>query len=618
MDEQKPPINYPDSFYSNDNSKNIIHEEEGIPAYRTLSRGNFGENDGNAVCIDEALAEYDHVRRTLTEQSRNNSRIQSNNDLEKGQTTQDFDLTEYLSDQHTQITAAGLKPKNMGVIWKNLSVQGLGPDARSILTNWSVIQKTLQFWKWGKKNGTDVTILHDNDGFVKSGEMLLVLGRPGAGTSTLLRVLANMRASFTGVFGEVSYGGIDAKEFSKYFKGEVCYNEEEDLHYPTLTTEQTLRFSLKNKTPSTRLPGESKADFIESLLYMLGNMLGLTKQMNTMVGDAFIRGLSGGERKRLSIAEQMTTHSSINCWDCATRGLDASSALDYVRSLRIMTDIMKKTTISTLYQASDNIYSLYDKVMVLDESRCIYFGPASEAKQYFTDLGFYCPSRKSTPDFLTGLCNLNEREVRSDFQGTVPMNAVEFEKAYKESALYTRMLRERDVYEKQIVEDQPSMDFREAFKQANQKPFVINYFEQIKALTVRQYQLILGDKKSLYLRYSDVIIKGLITASIFYMMPLDGAGAFSRGGAFIFIVFFNSFVAQSELPAFMEGRRILEKHKHFALFHPSAFYIAQVIIDFPLSVLQAVLFQLCSYFMMGFALDAGKVRYCYIVSFIRT
>jgi ABC-type multidrug transport system ATPase subunit len=607
MGPEKPTINYPNSFNNNDDNKTIFHEEGGIHASRILSRGDFGENDGNAVCIDEAFAEYDSVRRTFTEQSRNNSRIQQTSDIEKGQATEDFDLTEYLSDQHTQIAAAGLKPKNMGVIWKSLSVQGLGADARSILTNWSVIQQTLQFWNWGKKKGTDVTILYDNNGFVKSGEMLLVLGCPGAGTSTLLRVLANIRASFTGVFGEVSYGGIDAEEFSKYFKGEVCYNEEEDLHYPTLTTEQTLRFALKNKTPSTRLPGESKTDFIESLLYMLGNMLGLTKQMNTMVGDAFIRGLSGGERKRLSIAEQMTTHSSINCWDCATRGLDASSALDYVRSLRIMTDIMKKTTISTLYQASDSMYDLFDKVMILDEGRCIYFGPADEAKPYFIDLGFYCPSRKSTPDFLTGLCNLNEREVRSDFQGPVPMDAAQFEITYKESPLYTRMLHERDAYEKQIVQDQPSLDFREAFKQAHKKPFVINYFEQVKSLAVRQYQLILGDKKSLYLRYSDVIIKGLITSSIFYMMPLDGSGAFSRGGAFIFIVFFNSFVAQSELPAFMEGRRILEKHKHFALFHPSAFYLAQVIIDFPLSVLQAVLFQLCSYFMMGLAMDAGKV-----------
>jgi ABC-type multidrug transport system ATPase subunit len=571
----------------------------------TVSHGGYGEIDGNAVDIDDALEEYRSVQRELTQQSRVHASSQV--DIEKADTP-DFDLTEYLANQHSQLTAAGLKPKNMGIIWKNLTVQGLGADARSILTNLSVITTSLQFWKWGRHKGTDFTILHDNNGFCKSGEMLLVLGRPGAGCSTLLRVLSNMRSSYTSIEGDVTYGGINAEEFGKHFKGEVCYNEEEDLHYPTLTTEQTLRFALKNKTPSTRLPGESKSDFINSLLYLLGNMLGLTKQMNTMVGNAFVRGLSGGERKRLSIAEQMTTHSSINCWDCSTRGLDASSALDYVRSLRIMTDIMQKTTIATLYQASDSIFDLFDKVMVLDEGRCIYFGPTAEAKTYFTDLGFHCPSRKSTPDFLTGLCNLNEREVRSDFEGQVPMNGVQFEKAYKESKLHAQMIAEREAYQTQICQDKPYETFKEAFSQAHNASFVSSYYQQTKALTIRQFQLIWGDKYSLITRYADVIVKGLITASVFYMMPLDGNGAFSRAGAFLFFLIFNAFVAQSELPAFMEGRRVLEKHKHFAMYHPSAFYLAQVIIDFPLALVQAAAFELCVYFIMGLALDAGKVK----------
>ncbi|GAA5811509.1 hypothetical protein MFLAVUS_004946 [Mucor flavus] len=586
----------------------------GDGTYTTQSQrptvGAFGEENGNAVDIGSALEEYRSIERELTRQSRKGS---THNDLEKGASSQDFDLTDFLSNEDSQLTSAGLKPKNMGVIWKDLKVQGLGADARSISTNWSVIADFLQFWKWRGHKGTDFTILRDNNGFCKSGEMLLVLGRPGAGCSTLLRVLANMRSSYTQIDGDVSYGGIDAKEFGKYFKGEVCYNEEEDLHYPTLTTQQTLRFALKNKTPSTRIPGESKVEFIDKILYMLGNMLGLTKQMNTMVGNAFVRGLSGGERKRLSIAEQMTTHSSINCWDCATRGLDASSALDYVRSLRIMTDIMKKTTISTLYQASDSIFDLFDKVMVLDEGRCIYFGPTAEAKDYFVDMGFHCSSRKSTPDFLTGLCNLNEREVHSGFKGQVPVNSAQFEKLYKESAMYSKMINERDEYEKQINIDKPSVSFKEAFVQAHNTPFVLNYFDQVKALTARQFQLIWGDKTSLAIRYGDVVVKGIITASVFFMMPLDGIGAFSRAGVFILFLFFNSFVAQSELPAFMEGRRVLEKHKHFSMYHPSAFYIAQVIIDIPLAIIQAIMFEISVYFIVGLDNDAGKFFFFFIV-----
>ncbi|CEP18981.1 hypothetical protein [Parasitella parasitica] len=567
----------------------------------TRSQGGYGESNGNAVDIQVALEEYRSVQREFSRQSKRTTE----GDVEKAEEN-GFDLTEYLANQHDQLNSAGLKPKNMGVMWRGLTVEGVGADARSIATNWSVLAKAAQFWEWTKHKGTDFTILHDNNGFCKSGEMLLVLGRPGSGCSTLLRVLANMRTSYTNVKGDVTYGGIDAHDFGKHFKGEVCYNEEEDLHYPTLTTEQTLRFALKNKTPGTRIPGESKQDFINSVLYLLGNMLGLTKQMKTMVGNAFVRGLSGGERKRLSIAEQMTTHSSINCWDCSTRGLDASSALDYVRSLRIMTDIMQKTTISTLYQASDSIFDLFDKVMVLDEGRCIYFGPSSEAKSYFTDMGFYCPPRKSIPDFLTGLCNIDERQVQSGFENQVPVNACQFEKIYKESYMFEKMMTECEAYEKEINQDKPAETFREAFKQAHNTPAVVSYYDQLKALTVRQFQLIWGDKYSVFVRYGDVVVKGLITASVFFMMPLDGSGAFARGGAFLFSIIFNAFIAQSELPAFMQGRRVLEKHKHFAMYHPSAFYLAQVIVDVPLAIIQAVLFEVCIYFLMGLSLDAGK------------
>ncbi|KAI9009372.1 ABC-2 type transporter-domain-containing protein [Phycomyces nitens] len=602
------------STHSEETTVEYDEKEYHTEFHSSSAIGGYGERDGNAVNIEDAMSNYEELRRELTQQSRRKSVSAA----ELG-SSEDFDLTNFLTEQHQQGTAAGFHPKHMGVVWKDLVVKGLGADAKVISTNYTWIASALQFWKWGRKSGHDFTILKGNDGFCKDGEMLLVLGRPGAGCTTLLRIIANMRASYTQIDGEVSYGGIEATEFSKYFRGEVCYNEEEDLHYPTLTTRQTLRFALKNKTPGKRLPNETRDEFINKILYMLGNMLGLTKQMNTMVGNAFVRGLSGGERKRLSIAEQMTTRSSINCWDCSTRGLDASSALDYVRSLRIMTDITHKTTISTLYQASDSIFNLFDKVMVLDEGRCIYFGPTETAKGFFENMGFYCPSRKSTPDFLTGLCNANEREFRQGFEGKTPINSVQFEKAYKESDIYRSMMQERDEYEAKINLDRPAEHFRNAMADAHQKhaskrsPFTATYYAQVKSLTIRQFQLILGDKGALISRYGGVVVKGLIMASVFYMMPTDASGAFSRGGAFLFSLLFNALIAQSELAAFMQGRRVLEKHKGFALYHPSAFYISQVIVDIPLAIVQVLVFELCVYFMMGLVLDAGKFFTFFII-----
>lgn len=82
-----------------------------------------------------------------------------------------------------------------------------------------------------------------------------------------------------------------------------------------------------------------------------------------LVGNEWIRGLSGGERKRLTIAEAMTARGTINCWDCTTRGLDAASALDYTRSLRIMSDTLRRTTIASFYQASEDMFNIFDKVV---------------------------------------------------------------------------------------------------------------------------------------------------------------------------------------------------------------------------------------------------------------
>lgn len=422
--------------------------------------------------------------------------------------------------------------------------------------------------------------------------MLLVLGRPGAGCTTLLKILANMRQSYTTVEGEVSYGGIDADTFGKRYRGQVIYNEEEDQHYPTLTTKQTLQFALRNKTPGKRLPDETKIDFIRRVIYLLGNMLGLTKQMHTMVGNAFVRGLSGGERKRLSIAEVMTTNSSINCWDCSTRGLDAASALDYVRSLRIMTDIFNKTTVATLYQASNGIFELFDKVLLLDDGYCIYFGPVATAKSYFEELGFYCPPRKSIPDFLTGICNPLEREVQPGFEESVPQHAAQFQERYYASDIYRSMMQELQEYEQQIAREKPAELFKEAVREEHQKhasknaPYTASFFQQVKALTIRQYHLQIKDRPALISRYGTVLIQSLIMASCFFKPPLTGIGAFSRGGALFFTLMFNAFISQTELVNFLMGRPILEKHKHFAMYRPSAFYMARVILDIPYAIVQ--------------------------------
>ncbi|CAO3635400.1 unnamed protein product [Cunninghamella echinulata] len=607
-----------DTLYENENKSNLSITT--IDNKYNVTRQPYNEQDGK-VDVQSAIEEYHDLKQELSRISRISTHHSSK--LEQGNTSEIFNLDNFLKGMSDDNAASGHLPKHIGVTWRNLEVKGLSADAHTIPNVFNFIGDMLKVWKYfgiGTK-GNQKVILQKFDGFCKDGEMLLVLGRPGAGCTTLLKIISNMLTSFTEVNGVVSYGGIDQATFAKEFHGQVCYNSEEDLHYPTLTAKQTLQFALRTKTPGNRLPNESKTEFVNKILYMMGNMLGLTKQMNTLVGNAFIRGLSGGERKRLSIAEQMTTSSTINTWDCSTRGLDAASALDFVRSLRIMTNILNKTTIATLYQASNSIYHTFDKLILLDEGRCIYFGPIDKAKAYFEDLGYYCPPRKSTPDFLTGLCNPLEREIKSGFEHIVPTDAISFEQRYKESSIYKEMMKELEEYEQQLNTENHAGQFRQAVEQEYQKrasknaPYTASFYQQVKALTIRQFHLLIMDREALLSRYGTILIQGLITASCFYMSPLNGTGAFSRTGAIFFSIIFNTFVCQSELVRFMMGRPILEKQRQYALFRPSAFYIAQVLLDIPFAIAQILLFEICTYFMMGLNLTAGRFFTYFITMF---
>lgn len=123
--------------------------------------------------------------------------------------------------------------------------------------------------------------------------------------------------------------------------------------------------------------------------------------VHTKVGDEFVRGVSGGEKKRVSIAEAMITKASIQCWDNSTRGLDASTALEYVQSLRALTNMAHVSTAVALYQAGESLYDMFDKVVLIDQGKCLYYGSTEEAAAYFEGLGFARPARWTTADFVS-------------------------------------------------------------------------------------------------------------------------------------------------------------------------------------------------------------------------
>ncbi|RAL63508.1 hypothetical protein DID88_003928 [Monilinia fructigena] len=579
------------------NARASIEDAETQRENARNSNPNGFVSTNQGIDIKAAEAEFADLRRELSGIStkskalsklRSKTKTSDEKDVEKtaeslSETeTEPFDLEDTLRGNRQAEEDSGIRSKHIGVIWDGLTVRGTG----------------------GKK-GREVNILKDFRGVMKPGEMVLVLGRPGSGCTTFLKVIANQRFGYTGVDGEVLYGPFDAHEFSKKYRGEAVYNQEDDVHHPTLT----------------RPHGMSKADFKEKVIDTLLRMFNISHTRNTIVGNAFVRGVSGGERKRVSIAEMMVTSGTVCAWDNSTRGLDASTALDYAKSLRIMTNIYKTTTFVSLYQASENIYKQFDKVLVIDDGREVFFGPTTEARAYFEGLGFKEKPRQTTPDFLTGCTDEFEREYAPGRSAAdSPHSPETLAQAFLESKFSTRLSEEMEAYRKQVATDkQIHDDFEVAMLDSKRKGaskssvYSVPYYLQIWALMQRQYLIKWQDKFSLVVSWITSITVAIVLGTVWLDLPQTSAGAFTRGGLLFISLLFNAFQAFSELASTMMGRPIVNKHRSYTFHRPSALWIAQIIVDTAFSAAQILLFSIIVYFMCGLVRDAGAFFTFYLI-----
>lgn len=314
----------------------------------------------------------------------------------------DWSLMPELQAMQQQSDKDQAKRRDLGVTWKNLTVKGIGADA-AINENVGSQFNIPKLIKEGRTKPPLRTLVDNSHGCVKPGEMLLVLGRPGAGCTTLLKMLANTRGGYAEVTGDVHFGSLNHTEAHQY-RGQIVMNTEEELFFPTLTVGQTIDFATRMKVPFHRPSNSgSPEEYQQANRDFLLKSMGISHTHETKVGNEYVRGVSGGERKRVSIIEMLASRGSVMCWDNSTRGLDASSALDYTKAIRAMTDIFGMASIVTLYQAGNGIYNLFDKVLVLDEGKQIYYGPMKQARPFMEELGFICDDSANVADFLTGV-----------------------------------------------------------------------------------------------------------------------------------------------------------------------------------------------------------------------
>ncbi|KAF9003771.1 hypothetical protein BDZ89DRAFT_1080859 [Hymenopellis radicata] len=587
----------------------------------------------SGVDIHRAEEDFNTLSRTLTARSETGDHlkwkpsmttVKGEKDLEKGNDGASvnsgvFDLREYLSSSNDAYQGAGIKHKHVGVTWQDLQVDVVGSADSKIYVG-TFGGAILNFFLapflfiWGliaplfpSKQLTTRPILHKSSGVLKPGEMCLVLGCPGSGCTTFLKTIANQREGYANVSGNVLYAGMDAAEMAKFYKGEVVYNEEDDRHIATLTVAQTLDFALSTKTPGPngRLPGVTKTQFNEEVLATLLKMLNISHTAQTLVGDEFVRGVSGGERKRVSIAEMMATRARVQSWDNSTRGLDASTALDFARSLRIMTDVLGQTTFVSLYQAGEGIYDLFDKVLVLDQGRQVYYGPPKEARAYFEDLEY--------PGLPHGVHGSNERQFAPGLSSRdVPCSPESLEQAFLASTHGKELTNSLDKYNLYMTTEKADQEaFRAAVVDDKKKgvskksPYTLGLSGQVRSLAKREFQKKMQDKFQLFTSFTLTTMLSFVIGGAYFGQPLTAAGAFTRGGVIFASLLTTCLDAFGEMPMQMNGRPILRKQTNYSMYRPAAVSLANTIADIPFSATRILIFNVVVYFMTNLNRSAG-------------
>lgn len=447
-----------------------------------------------------------------------------------------------------------------------------------------------------------------------------------SGCSTFLKTISGeTHGFFLDNKSYLNYQGITPKQMHKNFRGEAIYTAEVDVHFPMLTVGDTLGFAAQARAPRHIPGGISRKDYAHFCRDAMMAQFGISHTINTLVGNDFVRGVSGGERKRVTIAEAALSGAPLQCWDNSTRGLDSANAIEFCKTLRTSTELKGSTAAVAIYQSPQSAYDIFDKAIVLYEGRQIYFGRCDEARAYFEKLGFWCPERQTTADFLTSMTSSLERVEREGFEGKCPRTPDEFAACWKKSDEYAALRKEIEQYDKDY---QLNGEYLEKFKESRRtqqakvqrvgSPYTLSYNGQVMLCLERGFQRLKGDPSLTFTQLFGNFIMALVIGSVFYNLQPTTDSFFQRGAILFFSILLNAFGSALEILTLYAQRPIVEKHSRYAFYHPSCEAWASMLTDMPYKIMNSIVFNLTLYFMANLRREPGAFFFFLLINFFLT
>jgi len=408
-------------------------------------------------------------------------------------------------------------------------------------------------------------------------EILAIVGPSGAGKSSLLEILAGKLTPQSGsIF--VNQKPVDKAQFKKT----SGYVTQKDTLFPLLTVEETLMFSAKLRL---RLPPAELTSRVKSLIQELG----LTRVAGARVGDDRVRGISGGEKRRVSIGVDVIHDPKVLILDEPTSGLDSTSALQIIDMLKTMAETRGRTIILSIHQPGFRIVKLFNTILLLANGCVLHHGTVDQLGVNLRLMGLELPLYFNIVEFAIESIDTIQQN-RKFHQEILPKGDGQGESRNGKFTLQQLFQQSKVVDEETI---NVGMDLSFPLKFANSR------LRETMILTHRFSKNIFRTKELFACRTIQMLISGLVLGSIFYNLKDDLVGAQERVGLFAFILTFLLSCTTEALPIFLQEREILMKETSCGSYRVSSYAVANGLVYLPFLLILAILFTVPLYWLVG-------------------
>lgn len=453
------------------------------------------------------------------------------------------------------------------------------------------------------------TLLDDISGEARDGEIMGVLGASGSGKSTLIDALAD-RIAKGSLKGSVTLNGEILQ--SRLLKVISAYVMQEDLLYPMLTVEETLMFSAEFRLPRSLSKSKKKAR-VQALI----DQLGLRAAARTIIGDEGHRGVSGGERRRVSIGIDIIHDPIILFLDEPTSGLDSTSAFMVVKVLQRIAQ-SGSIVIMSIHQPSYRILGLLDRLIFLSRGQTVYSGSPASLPLFFAEFGHPIPENENRTEFALDLI----RELEGSPGGS--RSLVEFNRSWQQKMKFPRnsnstetgllVLSLKDAISASISRGKlVSGTTGGSDSASSMQTFANPFWIEMMVLTKRSATNTRRMPELFGIRLGAVLVTGFILATIFWQLDNSPRGVQERLGFFAFAMSTTFYTCADALPVFLQERYIFMRETAYNAYRRSSYVLSNSIVAIPSLIFLSFAFATTTFWAVGLAGGTSGFFYFFFV-----